>query len=316
MIQDKVRFLTWAFLLRIVIVIYAKFHDEASVTNKFTDTDYEVFSDAATHVYNGGSPFDRHTYRYTPLAAYICLVNNVIHPLAGKIVFCVVDIFIGFLFWDFVEHQKNKLPEADKSKVWSTKTFVSMWIYNPMIIAMPCRGSNDNIVSLFLFLAIWFLMKRQYVPAGFFYGLAVHFKIYPIIYCFVLYFWIDMDLTCITKGQFWQAIWQRGNTKFDVSQLFSRNRLTFTFVSAGTFIGLTYLFYVIYGYEFLYEAYLYHFIRKDHRHNNSVYFYLIYQLFDEPSSTMVAILTFLPQWICVIVSGLTLYYDLWLCITV
>jgi phosphatidylinositol glycan class M len=76
------------------------------------------------------------------------------------------------------------------------------------------------------------------------------------------------------------------------------------------------MFYVIYGYEFLYEAYLYHFVRKDHRHNNSVYFYLIYQLFDAENSTFIAILTFLPQWLMVIASGMMLYYDLWLCMLV
>lgn len=94
---------------------------------------------------------------------------------------------------------------------------------------------------------------------------------------------------------------------------FTKDRLVFTFVSAFTFIGLTSLFYFIYGYEFLYEAYLYHFIRKDHRHNNSVYFYLIYQLFDAQNSTLIAILTFLPQWLTVITAGLFFYYDLWIC---
>ncbi len=98
--------------------------------------------------------------------------------------------------------------------------------------------------------------------------------------------------------------------------LFSWNKLIFTLVSAGTFIGLTYYFYTIYGYEFLYETYLYHFERKDHRHNFSIYFYTIYQLFDEPASSTLAILTFLPQWGIVILAGIFLYYDLFLALFV
>ena len=75
---------------------------------------------------------------------------------------------------------------------------------------------------------------------------------------------------------------------------FTWNRIKFTLVSAGTFIGFTAVFYKIYGYEFVYEAYLYHFVRKDHRHNNSIYYYLIYQMYDEPSSLVLAIATFIP----------------------
>ena len=87
-------------------------------------------------------------------------------------------------------------------------------------------------------------------------------------------------------------------------------------MSAGTFLGLTYYFYKIYGYEFLYETYLYHLERKDHRHNFSVYFYMIYQTFEDPASSTLAILTFLPQWGIVVISGLFLYYDLFLCLFV
>lgn len=101
----------------------------------------------------------------------------------------------------------------------------------------------------------------------------MHFKIYPIIYSFVFYFFIDLDRAMIATGKPYKAI---------ISQygFFSRNRLVFTAVSAGTFIGFTAFFYVIYGYEFLHESLLYHLVRKDHRHNNSVYFYMIYMLYD------------------------------------
>jgi len=105
--SEKVKFLLAAFVLRLFVVYIAKIIDENSTTNKFTDTDYEVFSDAATHVYNGATPFARHTYRYTPLAAYICIVNNIFHPLAGKIIFCLCDILLGFIYWEIVDHQRN-----------------------------------------------------------------------------------------------------------------------------------------------------------------------------------------------------------------
>ena len=198
--SEKTKFLLAAFVIRLIVVYIGILFDESDSPNKFTDTDYEVFTDAATHVFNGGSPFARHTYRYTPLAAYICLVNNILHPQAGKILFCICDILLGFIFWEICDHQRNQLPQAIKEKTWSTKTFVSLWIYNPMIVAMPTRGSNDNIISLFLFIGLYFLLQKRFVVAGFFYGLAVHFKIYPIIYCFVLYFFIDMDRAMIAKG--------------------------------------------------------------------------------------------------------------------
>ena len=84
----------------------------------------------------------------------------------------------------------------------------------------------------------------------------------------------------------------------------------FTFVSAGTFLALTYFFYVLYGYEFLWEAYLYHLVRKDNRHNVSVYWYMIYQLYDESASTLLGVATFIPQWSIIVLAGLAFYYDL------
>lgn len=176
-----------------------------------------------------------------------------------------------------------------------------------MIIAMSTRGSNDNIISLIVLISIYLMLKKYYILAGFFYGLSVHFKIYPIVYCFVFYFFIDSDRHMLEKeGRWAKAVYSKG--------FFTKNRLIFTFCSAFTFIALTASFYPIYGWEYLYESYLYHFIRKDHRHNNSIYWYMIYQLFDEPNSTLYSILMFIPQWGLTLVSGVLLYYDLWLCL--
>jgi phosphatidylinositol glycan class M len=51
---------------------------------------------------------------------------------------------------------------------------------------------------------------------------------------------------------------------------------------------------MMYGYEFLYEAYLYHIIRKDNRHNHSAYFYMIYLTYDLAKSKLLVIMAFLP----------------------
>lgn len=294
-----------ALFIRLALIYIATIVDSASTTNKYTDTDYDVFTDAAWHVSNGNSPYRRHTYRYTPLAAYICLPNIWVHPVAGKLVFVLCDMVMGLVYWKLVD---SELKSA-YSKTYSKFIFNGAYLFCPLIISMSTRGSNDNIVSMLVFIAIYFVLRRRYILAGFFYGLSVHFKIYPIIYSFVFYFFIDMDRTMIAKGQIWKAIVSK-------NKFFSRNRLIFTVVSSCTFISFTALFYLIYGWEFLHESLLYHLVRKDHRHNNSVYFYLIYMLYDEPSSTLISLLTFIPQWGLSVAIGCLFYYDLFFVLTI
>ena len=141
--------------------------------------------------------------------------------------------------------------------------------------------------------------------AGLFYGLSVHFKIYPIIYAIPLYLYIDSNFDLIKQGKKWEA--------FKLS-LFSINKLKFALISASVAIGLQYLFYKIYGYECLYESLLYHLERKDHRHNFSVYYHMIYQLFEDKQSSILAFATFVPQFGLLLLTGLTIYYDLFLCL--
>lgn len=165
--------------------------------------------------------------------------------------------------------------------------YVAFWIYNPVTVGMSTRGSNDNIITTLVFATLYFVLKKQYILGGLMYGFSVHFKIYPIIYCIPLYFFIDCDRKAILEGR--QSTWSLITTN-----IFTRNRIVFTLCSVLIFVSLTVGFYFKYEYEFLYEAYIYHLVRKDNRHNYSVYWYLIYQTFDLDSSKIMAILTFIP----------------------
>ena len=70
---------------------------------KFTDVDYRVLTDAARHIYKDGSPYDRHTYRYTPLLAWMLIPNVNVSPLFGKFLFCGFDIIAGHLIYSYVK---------------------------------------------------------------------------------------------------------------------------------------------------------------------------------------------------------------------
>jgi phosphatidylinositol glycan class M len=100
---SKTLFFGLAFLVRLVMLGIGSYIDEHTPSKKYTDTDYDVFSDAAEHVSNGGSPYDRHTYRYTPLAAYMALPNIWWFPQFAKWVFCVCDIIMGVAMWSLIE---------------------------------------------------------------------------------------------------------------------------------------------------------------------------------------------------------------------
>lgn len=45
----------------------------------YTDIDYFVYSDGAKYILQGGSPYDRHTYRYTPILGYMMIPNIIFH---------------------------------------------------------------------------------------------------------------------------------------------------------------------------------------------------------------------------------------------
>jgi GPI mannosyltransferase 1 subunit M len=121
------------------------------------------------------------------LVAQICVMNTFIHPLACKFFFCFVDMVQAMLYWSMVKHQ---LAPQDRHSVWK---YVTCLTFNPMVVGLAIRGSNDNMIALLVCLTLYLVLKKWYFLGGIFYGLSIHFKIYPIIYCLALFFFIDSD---------------------------------------------------------------------------------------------------------------------------
>jgi phosphatidylinositol glycan class M len=163
-----------AFVLRLAFLYYGYQHDRTMMV-KYTDVDYKVVTDAARHMHEGDSPYDRHTYRYTPLLAWLLLPNITVGNLWGKLLFCAFDIFAGQLIYAFVRGS-SRCMEAQARLAALT------WLYNPLVIGVSTRGNAEAIVCTLVLITLYLFREKLYVLAGFAFGLAIHFKIYPIIY--------------------------------------------------------------------------------------------------------------------------------------
>lgn len=67
---------TWALAIRITaILILSAFENVHAQSFVLTDIDYKVYSDSTLY----SSPYDRQTYRYSPLLSYLMIANYTIH---------------------------------------------------------------------------------------------------------------------------------------------------------------------------------------------------------------------------------------------
>lgn len=73
-------------LLRAGLIVYGEWQD-THMEVPYTDIDYTVFSDAARLMMEGKSPFERHTYRYSPLLALVLVPNTLLYRCWGKLLF-------------------------------------------------------------------------------------------------------------------------------------------------------------------------------------------------------------------------------------
>ncbi len=264
-----------AFLLRLGLIYYGEHQDRTALV-KYTDVDYRVFTDAARYLRHGESPYERHTYRYTPLLAWLLYPNVTLSPLFGKLLFCAADVAIGWLLHVNVSRSLGQAPRASERQA---RLAAFLWLYNPLVLVVSTRGSAESLVVLLVLLTLHLFRERVFLLSGLAYGLAVHFKIYPVIYAPALLF----ALMGKRGGDWWRGL-----------LLPNAATVRFWLGAAASFLLLTGLSYHLYGDEFLEEAYLYHVTRKDTRHNFSPYFYMLYLTVEE-DDVGISLLTFLPQ---------------------
>ena len=149
---------------------------------RYTDIDYDVFTDAAEHVANGRSPYDRHTYRYTPFLARLLTLpyqyngNGVLGMILsvryfGKILFCVADVICGYIIVLLRRRRRSSNDSTDdtnkqyankENKQWKHYIIDILspelkdalwWLYNPLPINICTRGSAESLVVLLPVLA-------------------------------------------------------------------------------------------------------------------------------------------------------------------
>lgn len=224
----KAVFLT-SILVRIVLLVYGEWQD-SNFAVKFTDVDYHVFSDAARHVVDGRSPFLRPTYRYTPLLAILLALNHLLFYSFGKVVFVCCDLCVAFLI-----HQILALRGVGRSK----RTFsVSLWLLNPLTATVSSRGNAESILAVLVLLTLYLVMCKRLYLSGFFFGLAVHMKIFPVVYSLPLFLFIDDNY--VTNADLGVSpLESRALQRF-----FSPQRARFSLASVATFTAITVSLYV------------------------------------------------------------------------
>lgn len=161
-----------AIFVRAILLVYGEWQDRF-LEVKYTDVDYWVFSDAAKALLTGASPYSRSTYRYTPLLAAL-LIPNQLYEGWGKVLFAGTDLVAGYLLYCFLLRMTSAVRAA--------KLTALLWLLNPMIFTISTRGNCESLMSCLVLGALYLVTARRLMAGGLLYGLAIHFKLYPVIY--------------------------------------------------------------------------------------------------------------------------------------
>ncbi|XP_026220274.1 GPI mannosyltransferase 1 [Anabas testudineus] len=297
-VTGKCILFTVSFAIRLALVAYGDYQDR-TLDVKYTDIDYHVFTDAARFITEGESPYNRSTYRYTPLLAWLLIPNIYISMIYGKILFTVCDVLSGLLIYRILLLRGLRSETAERVS--------SLWLLNPLPMGVSSRGNAESILATMVLGTLLCMEGRRLMWASILYGLSVHMKIYPITYA------LPIALSLRTPPTRAEADRKRWTVSGFIGSFLNVELFLFASVAGGVFCMLTVLFYYMYGWQFLHETYLYHLTRRDIRHNFSSYFYMLYLTEDSRWSQWLGLSVFLPQLILLLVASWGYYPDLSFC---
>jgi phosphatidylinositol glycan class M len=203
--------------------------------------------------------------------------NNLLFYEYGKVFFSLVDVACSYLIYLTLVHLhanskdiNNLMGNEMVPKKATTSCFnnssllpslVWLWSFNPLSIALSTRGSFDTLSNSLLLLVILHALKGKLFITGLWYGVFIHFRIYPVIYIFSLSMFIlrsEHNSRAVNIMKCAKFLW-------------------------GTFLSLyflTLLSFYLYQYDYLDNAVLYHLHRVDFKHNFSLHFYYNYLFYD------------------------------------
>ncbi|UNI23194.1 GPI mannosyltransferase 1 [Purpureocillium takamizusanense] len=218
--------------LRLALLLYGNWQDAHSAL-KYTDIDYLVFTDAARYLvsssssspsssssssssaFDPSSPYQRDTYRYTPLLAWLLLPTTLspqwLFFSFGKLVFALADLLAGWLILRVLLYVPPTAPLRGGQRIIASSSpssssqspppppmtleragaFAALWLWNPMVATISTRGSSEGLLGVLTVALLWAVQRRRVSLAGALLGLGVHFKIYPFIYAPAIIWWMD-----------------------------------------------------------------------------------------------------------------------------
>ena len=288
----------------------------------------------AEHIEHGDSPYLLETYRYTPALAFLMLPNVGWFCAFGKLLFVAADVGVGLMIHQMLQAKGTSSTVA----TWCA----CAWLFNPITATVSTRGNAEPLLAAMVVGALHAVQARRPWLAGSLIGLGSHSKIFPAMYALPILLYMDADYSAsanigggdggsaksVADSGTGPGRVQEGDSPESVekssastaaaatpppARFITAARLRFAAGCAGTFVGLTAIMYRWYGYDFLHQAYFYHLTRRDHRHNFSPYFLMLYLTFDSEYSIVLGLMTFLPQVLLLVVISFTQYRRLALC---